>query len=424
MSVVIDTNSRESINRYLNNLSILERQAKEAGKVDKFLTIREDDFFPYDYEWTLSCKNTGYEKRKTILTEELRSAYMEGKLNPNKNSGLRRLVEIRRQETIPTLPRDYGMIQSPVVFRSTKHFTVNTPLGYTGDYNFVESGRNFVVIDDLDLLANSPYAYSISYRDAYLDVTHEDFPISKGAIILVTEEKYNQFNPIIKEQLKERNVVFYRGSLEVAINMILAENGVLPYKPGVGHYYDPEISRILESSIQNYCLEHGVSYNLSHGGIDGVGGHFTGNIDSAISAKETLDKEFIDYLRECYPTYRSFFTYGMTNDRSRARELVKLFGVEGLNSAIERFNSYVKDRELSNLAQFKQRRSELSPNVRELFRGTIKVIKDYYSGNLSYPLDEKDILAFYSDSIEEQIKAALKIQDSSFVRNSEDTKIR
>ena len=148
MSIVIDTNSIESINRYLNNLSILERQAKETGKVDKFLTIREDDFFPYDYEWTLSCKYTGYEKRSSVLTEELRSTYIEEERNPAQLTGLSRLVKITQPQNLPSLPRDYGKIAFPVKFRSTKHFTVNTPLGYTGDYNFVESGRDFVVIDE------------------------------------------------------------------------------------------------------------------------------------------------------------------------------------------------------------------------------------------------------------------------------------
>ena len=45
---VLDTNSRENIEKFKHNLEILIRSAKENGKVDKFMLIREDNVFPDD----------------------------------------------------------------------------------------------------------------------------------------------------------------------------------------------------------------------------------------------------------------------------------------------------------------------------------------------------------------------------------------
>ena len=72
---VLDTNSRENIEKFKHNLEILIKRAKEKGKVDKFMLIREDDFFPDDWEWRVLSKNTNLEKVATSLSCEIRKAY-------------------------------------------------------------------------------------------------------------------------------------------------------------------------------------------------------------------------------------------------------------------------------------------------------------------------------------------------------------
>ena len=100
-------------------------------------------------------------------------------MNKNNSSlSSRFVIPSEYEEARKKLPKELGYINNPVKFRSTKHFTVNTPLGYTGEYNQVESNRNFTIIDSLDNISRSGYAYSISYFDAYLDITHENLPIS------------------------------------------------------------------------------------------------------------------------------------------------------------------------------------------------------------------------------------------------------
>ena len=85
--------------------------------------------------------------------------------------------------------KTYGSVLLPSKFRSTKHFTINTPLGATGKYNNVESNRDYIIIDDINTFLSSKYAYSVSYRDAYLDISHESLPISEKAIVLINDEK-------------------------------------------------------------------------------------------------------------------------------------------------------------------------------------------------------------------------------------------
>lgn len=72
---VLDTNSNLSTEKLKHNLKILIEKAKEKGKVDKFMLIREDDYFPTDWEWKVSSKNTSLDKICTPLSYELRKAY-------------------------------------------------------------------------------------------------------------------------------------------------------------------------------------------------------------------------------------------------------------------------------------------------------------------------------------------------------------
>ena len=117
-------------------------------------------------------------------------------------------------ETLELIDKDTGSILLPVKFRSTKHFTVNTPLEVTGDYNTVSLDRTYTIIDNIDSFLSKGYGYSVAYHDAYLDVSHESLPVSLDAVVLIEESKYDmkeishKTGSTIKEFLRGQWFVF------------------------------------------------------------------------------------------------------------------------------------------------------------------------------------------------------------------------
>lgn len=404
----IDTTSEISIQKYKSNLHNLVKKVKQKGYIDIFKCIRDDDFFPYDYSWSLSCKYTGVEKSGSVFTYELRKAFIKNNIAKKGNSLSNRFIlPSEYEEARKKLPKDLGYINNPVKFRSTKHFTVNTPLGYTGEYNQVESNRNFTFIDNLDIISNSGYAYSISYFDAYLDITHECLPISKSAVILIDDNKYNDItkDPIIKEQLKNRRVIRYKGDQSLAINMVLTELGILPYRSGNRYYeYDKETKDILENSIKKYCDDNNIPYNLGHGNINGKGGHFSDNLDTKKNLSEFADEYFVNHLRNKYPNYSDYLQYGMTNNEYLAKKIIELIGVDELLSTIEDYNNYINNVTYNNIIIFKNKKDSINSSTSKLFKDALNVIKMYYNNELDFDISE-DIIStfFHSYSIEEQI---------------------
>ena len=140
----------------------------------------------------------------------------------------------------------------PVYFRSTKHFTVNTPLGLASEYNGVPSNRTFTIIDDISNFLSSGYGYSLSLTDAYLDVTHKPLKISDKAFIIISIDDYNKLknDKEIMNMLKERQLIVYKGDLALAINMFLTEKGILPFR--TNHEYDDDLKQIITDSLKKY----------------------------------------------------------------------------------------------------------------------------------------------------------------------------
>lgn len=410
----IDATSDISIQKYKSNLKNLVENAKKNGYIDNFKSIRDDDFFPYDYSWSLSCRYTGVEKSGSVFTYELRKAFINNQLNKNNSSlSSRFVIPSEYEEARKKLPKELGYINNPVKFRSTKHFTVNTPLGYTGEYNQVESNRNFTIIDSLDNISRSGYAYSISYFDAYLDITHENLPIAKSAIILIDESKYNDIikDTIIKEQLKNRRVIRYKGDQSLVINMVLTELGVLPYRPGNRYFeYDQETKTILENSMKKYCVDNNIPFNLGHGNINGKGGHFSDNLDTKKNSSEFGDEYFVNHLRNKYPDYSDYFQYGMTNNEFLSKKIIELVGVDELLKDLDEYNEYISNVTYNNLMTFKHQKDCINSNTSKLFKDTLNVIKMYYNNELNFEISEDLISTFFhSYRIEVQIDVANSI---------------
>ena len=247
---VIDTLDEEVIAKYISNVHLLRNKVKDDVNTLRLATIRNDDFFPEDFVWQENSEDTYGEFVSIPLSFALKEAIAKEKMGlKDKNEfgfAIPGLYDEDKYNTEMRNLRGVGNIYTPVKFRTTKHFTMNTPLGYTGEYNQVKSDRKYTIIDSADGVINSPYTYSISGRDAYLDVTHEGLPISSSAIILISEDYFNEIKEDreMMELLNKRKLMVYKGDLNVAVNMILTENGMLPFRPGMGIEYDELISEI------------------------------------------------------------------------------------------------------------------------------------------------------------------------------------
>lgn len=408
---ILDTSSLIAIKKLQHNLEVLINKTKEEGKIDKFMIIREDDFFPDNWMWEVNSKNTHLEKYSLPLSTELR------KIAALEKAGFDKTMLIREEEMKKALnhvDKDIGSILIPVHFRSTKHFTINTPVEATGDYNPAQSHRNFTIIDTMDSFLTSGYAYSIAWHDAYLDVAHESLTISKNAVVLIEESKYHKIieDPDILSKLKERKVVVYRGKESVAINMILSEMGVLPSQMD-SYYarYDKQLQDILQNSIQGLAKRYHLLYDKSHGGEHG---HFTNYFDEKdINQNKSLN-DFVTFLVQKFPNCSEIITLRTITDSYYAEKIVQVIGTEALLSAINEYNQMVQNEFDVRSAEYKKNRKTITPEISAFFKNTLFRINQYYEmgefDHYSYENQkriEQCILRFFQDStIQEQILAA------------------
>ena len=240
----IDTTNEENIKKYQENLNNIIRDTKEKGFIDKYVIIRNDDFFPNDYEWILNCKCTYGEYQKLVAWRKFNNSSRSLK------DFIQKIFKSKAKEEKESVQQEDLYLFYPVHFRSTKHFTVNTPLGLTGEYNGVSSRRTFTIIDDINNFLSSGYGYSLSERDAYLDITHESLKISDKAIILLSIDDYNKLKHDEKMMatLSQRQLIVYKGDSSVTINMLLSEKGILPFR--TEFQYDDELKQIISESLK------------------------------------------------------------------------------------------------------------------------------------------------------------------------------
>ena len=182
---IIDTEDEEMIAKFKHNLQVIKDQIINDGNASNFFLIREDDELPNNWQWEMLSKNTKLEKVMLPLSQEIRKRlalkeYEERYGNVDNIFGydFYGYDNEKFNEILRRIPKNLGKVTLPSHFRSTKHFTINTPLENTGDYNFVTGERNFIILDNMENFINSGYGYSISYHDAYLDVSHEGLNIS------------------------------------------------------------------------------------------------------------------------------------------------------------------------------------------------------------------------------------------------------
>lgn len=420
---ILDTDSKVYVEKLKHNLEILIKKAKETGKVDKFMLIREDDFFPHDWEWRVLSKNTNLEKVCTPLSYELRKAYAL------EQSGITPYIEVmgikvpnvsyeQTMQALSQTDKTVGSVLLPSRFRSTKHFTINTPLGVTGDYNFVHNNRDYIIIDDISNFLTSEYGYSVSYHDAYLDVSHESLPISENAVVLINDENYDRImsDEEVANELKQRNVVRFKGDEDIAINMILTQMGALPSKIGTRYAnYDKEIYDILDSSIKKLADENGLFFDKSHAGqLRPDGGHFSNYYDDKNKDYENAINKFIAFLREKFPGKEELFPEHLVLTESNSQEIVEKLGTTNLLEAINEYNELENKRVKQTLEEYKKDRQTITPEIHTQFIETIALINNFYKSDIDYETynaDETIQKFMQGETVNEQLKASKEVWD-------------
>lgn len=425
---ILDTESRASIEKFKHNLEILMKQTKEKGKVDKFMLIREDDFFPNDWEWRVLSKDTNLELESTSLSFELRQAYAleQSGIEPYKElMGIKMPNYTRDQglEALSKVDKTLGSVLLPSRFRSTKHFTINTPLGVTGYYNSVSSNRDYIIMDSMNEFLKSGYGYSVAYHDAYLDVSHESLPISEDAIVLINDEKYERImsDEKVASELAQRRVVIFKGDESVAISMILTEMGALPSTVGSRYaQYDSELRDIVSSSIKDLAEENGLFFDRSHAGElkpDG-GGHFSNYYDEKNTDYLQAMKQFIVFLRQKFPEQEELFPEYLRFNEDNSQEIIMKLGTQPLLEAIDEYNDIQRSKAEQSLESYKQDRQGITPEIHDKFVSTVNLVNDFYKGEVNYSnyeeraKTEEVIRSFFqSGTVAEQLEAAQILEE-------------
>lgn len=420
---VLDTNSPELIERYKHNLKILIAKAKKDKKVDTFKLIREDDFFPIGWEWRVLSKNTEVELGNIPLSLEVKDAYVleQHGYKPYQKVGEMFIPHIKDrnkviQQCLNGTDINLAAVLLPARFRSTKHFTINTPLEVTGSYNQVPTRRDYIIIDDIDSFLSSGYAYSVAYRDAYLDISHESLPISPNAVVLIDDEKYERIvsDERIRRELEKRRVIRYRGDEAVAINMVLTEMGVLPSQVSPYHAeYDSDIHSILETSISNLAKNNQLLFERGHASVIAPKyGHFSSYYDDKNTDYEGEIDEFYDFLRSKFPEHLDLFKIGSVKNNM---DIVYEIGTNNLLQAIREYNEMVQARIAQRREEYINDRKSITPDIHQIFVDTVELINCCYKDCENYGLyseAEESIRKFFqAGTVAEQLEAAQVVRE-------------
>lgn len=397
----LNTNSETSEEKLKHNLKVLINRAKTNGKIEKFMIIREDDFLPQNWQWDVLSDTTNWESVCTPLSYQLRKAYALREAHLTENtiiSGVRVPLATNKQvnEAMKMVDKTLGNFLLPSRFRSTKHFTINTPLEVTGNYNAVKTDRDFIIIDSIDEFIKSNYGYSLSYHDAYLDITHEGLPISIDAVVLIKEENYNRImsNPKTATALSQRRVIKYTGDTYLAINMMLTEMGVLPSQINTKYAsYDTITSNIISYSIRNLASKNGLLFDRSHGG-NGTNGHFSNYYDEKNQDYRKAEEESVNFLIKKFPKNEQILRRYL--NENNAEEVVEQIGIDNLLSAINEYNHMTTVRAEQLLQAHNYDRGTITSTMHKQFTKMVSLINFFYT---QVPFDSdfegKEKIEFY-----------------------------
>lgn len=418
---ILDTTNPEEIAQFKSRLKDLYRQLQERNKIDKYVLIREDDLFPYDNYWIVNSNKTESQKASLAITSVLKERYALNKAGIKSKIGNIN-IPLRPGElekALQNIDKDTGMVLMPTHFRSTKHFTINTPLSITGNYNGVSANRNFIIIDDISNFINSDYIYSIAPHDAYLDISHEPLEVSNKAIVLMNQDKLEKLKNDSKlmNELNNKNLVIFKGDETLAVDMVLTELGVLPSRVGKSYLDDNEdlIYRKTEEGLQELAKEKNIYYDRSHGGRitpDG-GGHFSSYFDDKNNDWNKSLNELVEFLKVKFPNI-NITVNSLTNTQAADKLIDDIGNEELLINALKEYNNMVKNRQEISRKSYLEERKNISKEDSNLFKNVIRMIDSFYS-NSEYnnysqeelnEIEEDMRLFFQAPTLNEQLEKA------------------
>lgn len=392
----LDLNDQKILDDFKKNLDFLIRKAKADGIITRFAIVRDDDFLPLDWKWRSNSMYTQLEYGDCFLSSTLRDALRfkeieklrkENVKNRQTTKPLEHSVKIpptekEKQWSILKVSNSIGKILIPSRFRLTKHFTINTPLSHTGDYNSVNANRNFVFIDDASLFFDSPYAFTANYNDGYIDTIHEPLPISQKAIIMIAKEKYDSLikNPEISKALSDRKLIVFTGDEGLAINIVLAQNGYLPVKFGLNYaVHDTELSEIIKESMITKCSQKSIPYDIGHNE------HFSDRLSDNSEEFAIQNKLLYDFLRDqlpgCEQDIPSFPLEFHCFDQSCTNKIISKVGTDYLLAIIQKFNEYQKEIFEKRNQEFIEYQQSLTAQQLEYFRKIALLIRRTIANN-------------------------------------------
>lgn len=428
---ILDATSPKNIAMFRHNIKVLSAQAKQKGKIDNFYAIRQDNFFPKNWEWKVLSDQTNLELTLPTLSYELKKAYaleMAGielytKIGEIEVPNYDREEEAQIiNEALAKVDKTVGAILLPSYFRSTKNFTVNTPLGVTGNYNAVSTNRNFIFFDKLDNFLASGYGYSISGHDAYLDVTHEPLKISEHGFVLIADEKYEDImkKTEIAEELSQRKVIRFKGDETLAINMMLAANGALPAQLDYDFLENyQELNVIYEKSFRALAEEYGLAYDKSHAGalLPEGGGHFSNYYDEMNTDRQQAANQVIEFFRNRFPENADLFngvSFGIPRkgETERAQTIIRTIGVKNLLDAINEYNENARRDMAQKFEIYSQERASITTDEHDTFVSTVQAVDAFYkTPEASSRYDVEPVIQrfFQGKSKKEQLEAAHQV---------------
>lgn len=399
---ILDTTDRETIEKFKHNVKLLFKENKKNRKIDRFAIIRDDIYFPYDYIWRVTSKNTVLIKKPILLTDELKSKYAFNKTNDN----LLLASQDKMTLELDNMDDNKFKVSFYVDFCSTKSFSINTPFrsNFNEDY--------FTIIDFIDNFVSSGYGYLLSYTDSLIDVSHEGLKISDMAVILIEKNMYDNFikNPKISEQLNKRRVIIYKGDKELAVNMVLTELHIMPSRMDNKYYeYDDEIETILDESLRKISDEHNILCDKNQ--INCIDNHFTKYLDNKNNDYNESMYNFIMFLKEKLPECIDLISESSLKDLNIINKLINKASIDKMISIIEEYNNTIDLEFKTNNENYINDRAKIDNNIATAFKSTNNIISLYFKDRNKFPIEIREeieknaILFFQGDSVVEQINA-------------------
>lgn len=232
--MLIDTTNPQEIQDFQRLKEQLINQKLEKGRYDStdIALVRVTDHLPVD-DRIFSLSNVPFVARMNDLAHEAMLSIFE-------EQGLSYVESKQRAREISPLSTQY---------RSSIHFCLNGIVSSHDYGNF--DGNPFVIIEPFKHHDKDNNIIAVRGEDTYFE---DEITLSDEAIILVDE---NYADQVLESGIDQNKVVFYRGSQQQAVDIMLARIGIVPELVGKDYIIESETSEFIRSFIyeKNYPMD-------------------------------------------------------------------------------------------------------------------------------------------------------------------------